>query len=241
VCDGDGEGSDGRVWASENFVRAGAFDAESGWRVVDQITLPDATTTFQSLTIVEDRGAERLVASDSANDVLVVMSPAGRAGAWDVTDTLILRGMDAGVVRGGSFDGSGNPGVLVLASDAFGVARFSGTTLTLEPTGGWRSDEDEPRPHEIEVGDINGDGFTDVIVLDDADKLCQVFSISQAGRLLFAMEFKVFEERLFRGGQANFEPSYIYLGDVSGDGRQDLILQAHDRFLIYPQGEPRGE
>lgn len=241
LFDVDGDGIPELVFATENFIRAAAFDATNGWRVVDQITLPDATTSFASLTTIVDQGKPRLAASDSENDMLIVMSPISRNGTWDITDTLALRGMNAGMIQGGTFDGSGMPGVLVLANNAFGVVRFSGLARTLESIGGWRSDEDEPRPHEIEVGDINSDGFTDIIVLDDADKLCQIFSISQAGRMLFAMEFKVFEERLFMGGQATFEPSYIYLGDVSGDGQQDLILQAHDRFLIYPQGTAQPE
>lgn len=238
LFDVNGDGTEELVFATENFIRAAAYDAATGWSVVDQITLPDASTSFTSLTLIEESGSKRLIASDSENDLLIAMTPVSRNSAWEVSDTLLLRGMNAGIVKGGSFDGASNPGVLVLASDAFGLVQFSGLARTLESAGGWRSDEDEPRPHEIEVGDINSDGFTDIIVLDDADKLCQIFSISQAGRMLFAMEFKVFEERLFMGGQATFEPSYIFLGDVSGDGQQDLILQAHDRFLIYPQGQP---
>jgi hypothetical protein len=88
------------------------------------------------------------------------------------------------------------------------------------------------------VGDLNGDGYTDVVVLDGGEQMADVLTFSQAERLLHALAFKVFETRMFSGGdRQEFEPSMGEIADVTGDGLNDLILLAHDRLLIYPQAK----
>ena len=66
--------------------------------------------------------------------------------------------------------------------------------------------------------------------------MCEIFTISESGRLLYATGFQVFESKIFSGGEPReYEPSQAIIADVTGDGAQDLILVAHDRVLIYPQ------
>ena len=63
-----------------------------------------------------------------------------------------------------------------------------------------------------------------------------VLGISQSNTLLPALSFRVFESRLFSGGEPReFEPSQAIIDDVTGDGADDLILLCHDRALLYPQ------
>jgi hypothetical protein len=73
-------------------------------------------------------------------------------------------------------------------------------------------------------------------VLDAKEQMCQVLTFSAARKLLPATEFKVFESRLFTRGEAReMEPSQAIIADVTGDGKDDLVLVVHDRVLIYPQ------
>jgi hypothetical protein len=71
--------------------------------------------------------------------------------------------------------------------------------------------------------------------------MCEILTISAAGRLLYATGFQVFESKIFSGGEAReYEPSDALVADVTGDGADDLVLFAHDRVLIYPQMTPPG-
>lgn len=234
MLDIDGDGTKEMLIADENFVRACSFDAEAGWRVVDQITAKDSSTKFTALAVLEGRDGPTVVASDSANDSLAMIAQDG--GNWGVTQRLRLNGGQPRWLRAGAFGGDGSPTIMMGTDDAFGLVALAGERLALEEFAVYRSDNEDRFEHEIEVGDINGDGYTDLIVLDAREQMCQIFTLSAARKLYYATEFKVFESRLFAGGGGRgYEPSAVIVEDVTGDGATDLTLQVHDRYLIFPQ------
>ncbi|MCA9294558.1 MAG: VCBS repeat-containing protein, partial [Phycisphaerales bacterium] len=221
--------------ADKNFVRACSFDAAKGWRVVEQITTPDTSSSLNALATIELGGKATIVASDSANERLIMMAEDAE-GSWSVTDRLRLAGVKPTGLRAGALAGDNEPTVMVLTADSFAIVRLAGRRVTLEPFAVHRSDDEDLREHEIEVGDINGDGYTDLVVLDANEHMCQIYTLSATRKLHFATEFKVFEQRLFEGqGRGGVEPSNVLIGDVTGDGADDLVLECHDRYLIYPQ------
>ena len=63
-----------------------------------------------------------------------------------------------------------------------------------------------------------------------------IMSFSEAGRFVPITRFKVFESRLFQGGEPReYEPSIALIADFTGDGADDVALLCHDRVLLYPQ------
>lgn len=236
LLDADGDGADELLIADENFVRACAFDAERGWRVVDQITMPESSASLVALSVLEDDSdGATIVAFDSGNSRLVLMGRS-ESGAWDVTDRLRLSAVDVNALHAGAFSGDGEPNVLCVSDSAFAIVRLAGERVGLDEFAAYRSDDDDLLEHEIEVGDLNSDGYVDLVVLDALEQQCQIFTISAARRLFKATEFKVFESRLFNAGEEReYEPSAAILSDMTGDGATDLVLQVHDRYMIYPQ------
>ncbi len=235
LFDADGDGEAELLIADKNFVRAAAFDAKSGWRVVAQVTESDSSTQFVGLAVLEEDGRARIVASDKGSKRLVMMER-GAGGSWVIVDRVRLTGFDPKAIYAGAFAGDGRAGLLCLSDEAFGVVRLSGQRRALKEFESWRSDAETRLEHEMIVGDLNGDGYTDIAVLDAKEQMCQVFTLSAARKLHSATEFEVFQSRLFQGGEPReFEPSMGVIEDVTGDGAADLVLLAHDRVLVYPQ------
>ncbi|HBS29945.1 MAG TPA: hypothetical protein DEB06_10995 [Phycisphaerales bacterium] len=235
MLDADGDGHDELLIADQNFVRACAFDPARGWRVVEQVTLPEASSQLTALAVLP--GAERptIVAFDKASKRLVLMDR-DASGAWQVRDRLRFGAFDATTIAAGRFTGDEQPSVVAISPGAFAVVRLAGQRVTLDEVSSYRSDNENRLEHEIEVGDLNSDGYMDMVVLDAREQMCQIFSFSATRRIVLATEFEVFESRLFRGGDSReFEPRAAIVTDLTGDGANDLILEVHDRYIVHPQ------
>ncbi len=237
VADIDGSGKGELLVADRNYVRALRYDAaptggaSPGWQVVAQMNARNADAKLVTLTALGDR----IVAGDREGSRAIVFAK-GDAGRWEQSEVIEIPGFRFSRLIAGKFAGDGNDGILAVGDDSFALVRLGGERIVLEPAGSWTSEDPRQVPHELVPGDLNGDGYMDVTVLDGGQQMAQVLTFSQAGRLLPALAFTVFETRLFSGGERReFEPSMGTVADVTGDGLADLVLLAHDRILIYPQ------
>ena len=106
----------------------------------------------------------------------------------------------------------------------------------LQPLPLPRSDDRRRVPHEIGVGDVNSDGYVDLISLDAGEQMADILSFSDREALHPMTSFQVFESKIFSAGEPReFEPRQALVADVNGDGSDDLLLLTHDRVLVYPQ------
>ncbi|MFO0962996.1 MAG: VCBS repeat-containing protein [Phycisphaerales bacterium] len=243
VADADGNGKSELLVADRNYVRALRFEpkpaggASPGWQVVTQMNAKNTDAKLVALTQLGDR----IVAGDRDGARAIVFAR-GKEGKWEQSEIIEIPGFKFSQLAAGKFAGDGKDGLVAVGDDAFALVRLAGERILLETVGSWTSDDPRQVPHELVPGDLNGDGFTDVVVLDGGEQMADILTFSQAQRLLHALSFKIFETRLFSGGERQeFEPSMGEIVDVTGDGLNDLVLLAHDRLLIYPQargGEP---
>lgn len=251
LFDVDGDGFEELLIAEENFIRVCAFDADAGWRVVEQTNIEDQNVDLIALAIGHDRGGHRggsadgegesvrFIASDKAGSRLLVIERSA-AGKWTVQRRLHLLGYEVGPVVLGAFDGMRGETALVLGSSEYAVVPLTGGRAILRERAVYRDDHEGRIEHALASGDINSDGYTDLIVLDAGEQMCSILSIARSGRLVPATEFKVYESRLFlRGDTGEFEPSMALVTDLTGDARDDLLLLVHDRVIVYPQGTKR--
>ncbi len=247
--DVDGDGKPELMVADRNFIRALRYEekpaagASPGWQVVTQINADRGDAKLVSLAVLpgSDGSASRLVAADRENSSLLIFAEQtkGNAKTWSQTDTLTVSGFKFSGIRAGAFSGDGKADVLAIGDDGFAIARLAGERLKLTELTSWRSDAPRRTHHELIVGDINNDNHVDIVALDAGEQMAEFLTFSDSLRLLYGGSFKVFETRMFSGGEPKeFEPSEGVIADITGDGLNDLILLCHDRVLIYPQSQP---
>jgi len=233
----DGSGEEELLIADKNFVRAVRYEAEPsdgsspGWQVIKQINTDDPEASLVSLTTL----GRRIIAADKTNNRLVVFE-ADDEGRWTEAEALNVRGFSLGPIYGGRFTGDNEESILAIGDDGFAVVRLGGQRRSLEEVAAWRTDEERRLHYDLAVGDINADGYTDMVSLDAGDQMFEIFTFDGTGDMLHVTNFKIYESKLFgRGEGREYQPSQIMITDLTGDEAHDVVMIVHDRILLYPQ------
>ncbi len=95
--------------------------------------------------------------------------------------------------------------------------------------------DDDSGIHRIASADVTGDGRHELLAFDDAQHRITIYDPAQGFAPLWS--WQVFTDQRYpygyRHNEMRPEPRLAAAGDLTGDGRQDLILITHDRLLIY--------
>jgi hypothetical protein len=90
--------------------------------------------------------------------------------------------------------------------------------------------------NDVVTGDLDNDGRKDLVFMETAKNHLDLVVFDANHKLVPANRWQVFEERSFRNMRSNIpEPREAAVADVTGDGKNDLIIIVHDRVLVYPQ------
>ncbi len=141
-----------------------------------------------------------------------------KAQGWTSNDTLprLLGDVDGdGIQDVFGFGASRTFTALGQGDGTFGT--FKAAVRNFTPTQGWNSDDEFPRV----IGDVNGDGRDDIIGFGGARTFTALASASGDGT------FEVFQTAIAdfskRQGWTSNDTTLRLVGDVNGDGRDDLI------------------
>ncbi len=128
--------------------------------------------------------------------------------------------------------------LFVAGREKFWTAPFTTTGARLELADSYDTDLQNCAYYSATSVDLDGDGKTEVVALDRTSHLLEILAPATAGTpWKSVMHFVLFEMNLhFRGKKGDAAVREILIRDITGDGRPDLLLIAHDRLLLYPQG-----
>jgi hypothetical protein len=83
---------------------------------------------------------------------------------------------------------------------------------------------------------LTHNGRKDLVFLETAKNYLDLVSFVPPHKLVAGNRWQVFEERTFRSRRNDdYEPREALVADVTGRGKNDLIVLVHDRILVYPQ------
>jgi len=236
VGDIEGNGHEELIATNGNFARALRVNDKGELVVVDQFNARDSVAELGTTLVLPSVGKKKpvIVLYDKktnffqtlrANEqALYQVVNTSEAGKIDVTGSQVLTGKTG-------------TEAFIFGKDRFwwiplGHQDYSADTVTTHGT-------DLPDVHYSDVvcGDLNGDGIAEAVCVDPDHNELEILGRAADNTWDSRMHFKVFEtDEHFQGRKgASQEPRETIIADVTGDGKNDLILLVHDRILIYPQ------
>lgn len=222
--------------ARDNFARQLSF-AENGWKVDDQFNAGEASAKLEGVAALnlDGKPGDEIVLADAGVKKLRVLRRENNVyRAWKEIDPGSLQ---ATAMLTADLNSDGNDDLIVLGSQQFGVLYGGVAQASLREVASFESPRPKAFPADIIVGDINGDGQTDLTMIDTSIEGLALLAFDETSGLREATHFRLFEEKRLVSENENrgTQPREGLVVDVTGDGRADLVLLCHDRLLLYPQ------
>jgi FG-GAP-like repeat len=248
AADVDGDGKPELLLPQKNFLRAVVMRSDAslqnstnrgGWtfRVKEQINgaasnsrlagaaaVPNGTNTIPSLFLLD---AERKALTLCERD---------RAGVWQVVRNVDLPVSEFSALKTVALGSQTPNGVAFLGRNTVAWMPLNGQSWELTELDGYETSIRNGYLNDVISGDLNNDGRKDLVFMETARNYLDLVLFTADHKLVPANRWQVFEERTFRSRRNDLpEPREAAVADVTGDGKNDLIVLVHDRIIVYPQ------
>ncbi len=247
AADVDGDGKPEMLLPQKNFIRAVVLQSEPGgaaasgpiWslKVKEQINGPASSSRIVAATALQRPGLPSpwLFLLDAEKKSLAVC---GRdaAGVWQIRKTIQLPVTDFQAMVPLTL-GGGVPNALAFqGAQAAAWLSLSGSVWELSLLDDYDTPIKDGFLTDVLSGDLNHDGRRELVFLETAKNHIDVVTLESGHQLASSVRWQVFEERTFRNRRSDSpEPREAFVGDFTGDKKNDLAVLVHDRVLLYPQ------
>ncbi len=248
TLDVDGDGKPELLLPQKNFLRAVVLQSDvslqnatnrGGWmfkvkeqingsardsRLVGAASVRNGTNTIPSLFLLD------------AEHKALTLCERDNAGVWQVVRNLELPVSEFSGLQPLALGSATTNGVAFLGLNTVAWMPLDGQVWDLVELDGYETPIKDGYLNDVVSGDLNHDGRKDLVFLETAKNYLDLVIFGANHKLIPANRWKVFEERTFRSRRNDLpEPREAAVADVTGDGKNDLIVIVHDRILVYPQ------
>jgi FG-GAP-like repeat len=248
AADIDGDGKAELLLAQRNFLRAVVLrppeqsqqgtnkaawsfvvkeqinGAASNSRIVAAASLRNGTNRIDSLFLLD---AERKV---------LTLCDRNSAGTWQVVRNLPLPLTDFRSLQAVALGGTNANAVAFFGLNSVAWMELQGQVWEFTELDGYETPIKDGFLNDVVSGDLNQDGRKDLVFLETAKSYIDVVTFEPPHDLVPANRWQVFEERTFRSRRNEApEPREALIADLTGDGKNDLVVLVHDRIILYPQ------
>jgi hypothetical protein len=247
-ADVDGDGKPELLLPQKNFVRVVVLEREAKvqgstnqpewtFRVKDQINGAESDSRIVGATAVQNgKNAAPSIFLFDAEHKQLTLCERDATGVWQVVRNVELPATDFNSVQSVALGGRNVQSVAFLGQDTVAWLALAGDVWDFTALDGYETPIKDGYLNDVVAGDLTGSGRKDLVFMETAKNYLDLVSFSSNHKLVPADRWQVFEQHTFRGrDNAMSEPREALVADVTGDGKNDLIVVVHDRILVYPQ------
>ena len=239
VADLTGDGKTEMLVSGSGFARELLLKPTGELAVLDQFNARDPSADIAgafALPAAAPGKKPQVVLYDRQGQSLQFLRPDNR-GVYQFAQTMPVGKIDLVGIEARRDPKTGRTDIFVLGKDRFWWLPIGQPDFAIRTVATHTTDLPDISYSDVVAGDLNNDGRLDLACIDPDKNLVELLSQDAAGVWQSRMHFKVFEKDAhFQGRRGSpQEPRETVISDVTGDGKQDLILLVHDRVLIYPQ------
>lgn len=240
LADVDGDGKEELLLPQRNFLRAVVLKSSEGsqWTfdVKEQINGSASNSRLAAAASLKQEGkAVPALFLFDAERKLLTLSERNESGVWEVTRNIALPFTDFQTLRPIT-QNSKSSAVSLLGLNAIAWLQLEGEVWEFAELDGYETPIKDGYLHDVVSGDLNGDERKDLVFLETGKSYLDLVTFEKPNDLVPANRWQVFEERTFRSRRNELpEPREALIAELTGDGKNDLVVVVHDRVLLYPQ------
>jgi hypothetical protein len=244
-ADVDGDGKPELLLPQKNFLRAVVLEqaakvADStnapNWvfRVKDQINGSASDSRIIAATAVPNgkNAVPSLFLLDAEHKQLT-LSERDTNGVWQVVKNIDLPVTSFSSLKTVTL---GAASVVFTGQNSVAWLPLAGNVWELTKLDDYDTPIKDGFLNDVIAGDLNGSGRKQLVFMETSKNYLDLVNFDARRKLVPGDRWQVFEQHTFRGrDNAMPEPREAVVADVTGDGKNDLIVLVHDRILVYPQ------
>jgi hypothetical protein len=248
TADVDGNGQEELLLPQRNFLRAVVLqndasnedpDAKMPWTFVvkEQINGSESNSRIIGAAALENSGKEHpSIFLLDAERRFLTLSERDENGIWQVVRNMPLPIMGFTSLQPASLEGTSPNSIALFGISTAAWLNLHGSVWEFTALDSYETSIRDGHLTDVVSGDLNQNGRKDLVFIETGKSHIDIVAFDPPHNLRPAQRWQVFEERSFRPRRPDGpEPREALVAEVTGDGKNDLLVLVHDRILLYPQ------